>query len=141
MRMVLGYILAVVVVLIVGAGAHAFFNQGDLAALGGEFSIGQRIEWIVHDIAGMAPLYGAIMGGALLVAFLVAGLVSRFMSGLRSIVFVVAGGVAVAVALTAMTQVFGITAIASAREMDGFIGQIIAGALAGLTYVMVKRPA
>jgi len=141
MRMVLGYILAVVVVLIVGAGAHAFFNQGDLAALGADFTIGQRVEWIIHDIIGMAPLYGAIMGTALLIAFLVAGLVSRFASGLRSIVFAVAGAIAVGVALTAMTQVFGITAIASAREMDGFIGQAIAGALAGLTYVMIKRPA
>ena len=141
MRMVLGYILAVVVVLIIGAGAHAVFNQGDLAALGGDFTFGQRVEWIIHDIIGMAPLYGAIMGAALLVAFLAAGFVSRFAAGLRTIVFVVAGGVAVAVALIAMAQVFEIMPIASAREMDGFIGQAIAGALAGLTYVLIKRPA
>jgi len=141
MRMVLGYILAVVVVLIVGAGAHAFFNQGDLVALGADFTFGERVDWIIHDIIGMAPLYGAIMGGALLVAFLAAGFVSRFATSLRTIVFVVAGGVAVAVALTAMAQVFEIMPIASAREMDGFIGQAIAGALAGLTYVLIKRPA
>lgn len=141
MRMVLGFILAVIVVLVIGASAHAVFNQGDLAALGAEFTVGQRIEWIIHDIAGMAPLYGAIMAGGLLVGFIVAGIVAGFMPGLRSVVYIVAGAVAVGTTLIIMGQVFEITPIASAREMDGFIGQAIAGAFAGLVYATVKRPA
>jgi len=141
MRMVLGYILAVIVVLVIGAGAHAVFNQGDLAAIGGDFTIGDRLSWIAHDIVGMAPLYGAIMGVALLIGFIVAGIVAGFMQPLRSVVYIVAGAVAVGVALTVMGQLFEITPIASTRGMDGFIGQAVAGALAGLTYAMIKRPA
>lgn len=136
-----GYILAVIVMVILGAGAHAYFNQGDLAALGADYTIGERISWIVHDIVAMAPLFGAIMGAGLLIAFLVAGIVSRWMLALRPVVFIVAGAAAVAVALIVMGTVFEITPIASTRDMDGFIAQAIAGALAGLTFVLVKRSA
>ncbi|MEQ8746028.1 hypothetical protein [Pyruvatibacter sp.] len=139
MRTVLGYLLAVIVMLVLGAGAHAVFNQGDLAALGAEFSIGERLSWIAHDIAGMAPLYGAIMGGALLIGFIVAGIVAGFITPLRTIIYMVAGAVAVGVALTAMSQLFEITPITSTRDIDGMIGQLVAGALAGLAYVSVKR--
>jgi len=141
MRTVFGFILAVVVVVVVGAGAHAYFNQGALEALGATFTPAMRVGWIFHDITGMAPLYGAIMGVGLLIAFIVAGIVSSWMPSLRSIVYVVAGAVAVACAITVMGQVFGTTPIASTRSMDGFIGQAVAGALAGLAYVLVKRPA
>ena len=136
-----GYVLAVIVMVVVGAGAHAVFNQGDLAALGADYSIGERLGWIAHDIVGMAPLYGAIMGAGLLIAFLVAGLVARWMRTLRQVVFIVAGAVAVAVTLTIMRSVFEITPIASTRDLDGFIAQAIAGAIAGLTFIMVKRTA
>lgn len=134
-----GYVLAVIVMIVVGGAMHAWFNQADLATLGAEFTLSERISWAFHDIIGMAPLYGPIMGAGLLVAFLVAGLIARRMPALRTVVFVVAGAVAVAVALVVMRAVFEITPIASAREMDGFIGQVIAGALAGLTFTLVKR--
>jgi len=138
---VLGYVLAVLVVLVIGAAAHAIVNQGDLAALGAEFPVADRAGWIAHDIVGMAPLYAPIMGAGLLVAFLAAGFVSRLAEPLRPIVFMVAGAVAVVAAILIMGMVFGITPIASTRDPMGLGAQALAGALAGLSFVLVKRTA
>ncbi len=143
MRAVLGFVLAVIVLAVLGSISHAVMNQGDLAAIGAEFPIGDRISWAMHDIVGMGPIFGAIMSVGLLIAFIVAGIVSGFVTPLRTIVYVVAGAAAVIGTLMVLPFVFpgGVTAISSTRELDGTIGLAIAGALAGLTYVMVKRPA
>ncbi len=138
---VLGFIAAVITVVILGAASHAIINQGDLAAIGAQFTAMERIQWIGHDIVGMGPLYGAIMGVGLFIGFIVAGFVARI--GLRPIVYIVAGAVAVVVSLIVVGMAFpgGVTPIASTRELDGLIGQAIAGALAGLAYVLVKPKA
>lgn len=143
MRMVLGFIAAVIVIAVLGATSNALVNQGEMAAVGGQFSLGDRIGWIVHDITTFGPMLGVIMGVGLLIAFIVAGFVAQLAPGLRSIVYLVAGAVTVPVALYALGVAFpgGITPIASTRFMDGTIGLMIAGALAGLTYTLIKRPA
>jgi len=143
MRMVLGFIAAVIIIGVLGAASNAIMNQGDMAAIGGTFTTGERISWIVHDITAFGPMLGIIMGVGLLIAFIVAGFVANLAPGLRIIVYLVAGAVAVPVTLYALGIVFpgGITPVASTRFMDGTIGLMIAGAIAGLTYAMIKRPA
>jgi len=138
-KIVLGFVLAVIVATVLGAIAHTQFVLAELTGLGIEIPISDRLSTTIHDIVGMGPMFGLIVGIGFLVAMLAAALVYRFAGTQRYLVYGVAGAVALAVALTAMGMVYEITPIAGARTTAGFIAQMIAGALGGLTFARVTR--
>ena len=85
-RRIAGFAVALVVMVLLGSIAHSLFVQEawtQSAGAAAAISTGERLSWILHDLVGLQPLYGALTGAALLIAFLAAGLVSRF-TGLRS---------------------------------------------------------
>ena len=138
-KIVLGFVLAVIVATVLGAIAHTQFVLAELTGLGIEIPISDRLSTTIHDIVGMGPMFGLIVGIGFLVAMLAAALVYRFAGTQRYLVYGVAGAVALAVALTAMGMVYEITPIAGARTTTGFIAQMIAGALGGLAFARVTR--
>lgn len=133
-RLAVVFIVAAFVGTILACVAHTQFVLYELGRLGVDVPIGDRVYATLHDIGGMGPTYGAILGIGFLVAFLVAGLIARFVPGLRVLIYVVAGGTAVAVALIIMNAQFEITPIAGARTMLGFAAQVGAGGVAGLVF-------
>lgn len=138
-KIVLGFVLAVIVATVLGAIAHTQFVLAELTGLGIEIPVSDRLSTTIHDIAGMGPMFGLIVAIGFIVAMLAAGLVYRFAGTQRYLVYGVAGAVALAVALTAMGMVYEITPIAGARTAMGFVAQMIAGALGGLTFARVTR--
>lgn len=137
-RVLLAFVLAVVVTTVLGAVAHTQFVLGRLVDLGIDIPLSERLSMTFHDIAGMGPMFGAIIGLGFLVAMAAGALVFWFAGVQRMLVYGVAGAVAVAVALTAMGMVYDITPIAGARSTAGFIAQLIAGALGGLTFARIS---
>ncbi len=152
-RRLVAFLIAALTMAVLGAVAHSLFVQeawlsaasqadgGTPAAL----SIGDRLGWIWHDIINMevgaaanAPPYGVLAGVALLIAFLAAGLVSRF-TGMREIVFAVAGAVAIFVLFTALRATVGTVGVFGARGM-GLGAQMMVGLLAGLVFAVLTRP-
>ncbi|WP_293334368.1 hypothetical protein [Parvibaculum sp.] len=138
-RMGAGFVLAVIVTTVLGSIAHTQFVLAGLIGLGIEITVSDRLSTTLQDIAGMGPMFGMIVAIAFLIAMPAATLVYRFAGMLRYLVYGVAGAVALGVALAAMGIVFDITPIAGARTMTGFIAQMIAGALGGLTFARVTR--
>lgn len=138
-KVVLGFVLAVIVTTVLGCIAHTQFVLSELSALGVEITVSDRLSTTARDIAGMGPMFGMIIAIAFLVAMSAAALVYRMAGTQRSLVYGVAGAVALAVALTAMGIVFDITPIAGARSTLGFLAQVAAGALGGLAFARMSR--
>jgi hypothetical protein len=140
------FVAALVVMALLGSIAHSLFVQDAwsssvAAAEGapGELSMDHRLAWIAHDLVGLQPLYGILTGIALLIAFLAAGLFARF-TGLRPIVFTVAGAVAIFVLFWAVKANLGTVGVFGARGTYGLAAQIVAGAIAGLSFALLTRP-
>jgi aldose sugar dehydrogenase len=148
-RILIGFVVAALVMIILGSIAHSLMVQQAWAdAVGmtegapGALSIGDRLNWIVTDLIGMeanTPPYGALTTIALLIAFLAAGLLARF-TGLRPIVFAVAGAVAIFVLFTALKASVGTVGVFGARGMLGLGLQMTAGLIAGLIFAQLTAP-
>lgn len=147
-RAIFGFVAALALTVVLGIAAASYFvmdawasttamTEGAAPAL----SLGERAQWIGHDIVGMGPMYGALTGIALFVAFLASGLVARLAPGLRPIVFGVAGAVAMVVLFMTMRQVLGTVGVFGARGDLGLAAQAFVGFLAGLTFATIKPAA
>jgi hypothetical protein len=154
-RRLVAFVVAALVMAVLGAAMHSLFvqeawlaaatqaNTGYPAAL----TVSDRLAWIGHDIVGMhfgtapnAPPYGVLTSVGLLVAFFAAGLVARF-TGLRLIVFAVAGAVAMFVLFTALKAALGTVGVFGARGTFGLAGQMVVGAIAGFVFARMTQPA
>lgn len=141
-RRLAAYVSAVLITALLGSIAHSLFiQQAWLQAAGADAQIptGDRITWITHDIVGLEPLYGALVALALFVAFLVSGLVARF-TGLRTIVFAVAGAVAMFTMFTIMRMELGTVGVFGARGSMGLAVQMAVGLVAGLVFATITAP-
>lgn len=142
-----GFAAALAVMVVLGSIAHSLFVQEAWSMAAGQFQgsgpaalpIGDRVSWIAHDLIGLQPLYGVLTAGALFVAFIAAGLLARF-TGLRTIVFAVAGAAAIFVLFTALKMNLGTVGVFGARGMMGLGAQMAAGLLAGVLFAMLTRP-
>ena len=135
------FIIAWVVLVVVGISISVQYILAELTALGADISLGLRLTVTGTDIIGMLPLYGSIFGVGLLIAMIAAWGLLKFGAPRPHIVYTVAGFVAIAVSLWSLKFAFGlnITAIASTRTADGFLMQCVAGALAGYAFIRAKE--
>lgn len=139
LRIVLAFICAVIVATVLGAIFHTQFILARLVDMGIDIPFAERWSTTLHDIGGMAPLFGAVIALGFLVAFIAGALVYRWAGVQRNLVYAVAGAVAIAVALGLMGMVYEMTPIASARSWAGFIAQMVAGASGGLAFALISR--
>ncbi|MEQ9145863.1 MAG: hypothetical protein RLO08_16060 [Parvibaculaceae bacterium] len=134
-RPVSGFLAALIVMIVLGSIASTHFVLQGLSDLGTEITLSDRLSMTLQDIGGIAPLYGAIFGTGLLIAFIVAIFVTRLAPSLRWLVYTVAGATAMLVTMIALQVAFdGIMPISGARTTGGFLAQIAVGALAGFTF-------
>ena len=146
-RRIIAYIAAVAVMVVLGSVSHSVFVQEAWVQASGldpagqpiQLAISDRLGWIGHDLIGLEPLYGALVGAALLIAFLASGLLTRF-TGLRTIVFAVAGGIAIFVMFTLMKSQLGTVGVFGARGLAGLGAQMAAGLIAGFIFAAMSRP-
>jgi hypothetical protein len=141
-RRLAAYVSAVLITTILGSIAHSLFiQQAWIQAAGADAQIptGERISWITHDLVGLQPLYGGLVAAALLVAFLASGLLARY-TGLRTIVFAVAGAIAMFTMFTIMRMELGTVGVFGARGTMGLAAQMAAGLIAGLVFAVITTP-
>lgn len=138
----LGSFIAVLIVLILlGSTASTHFVLQGLTDLGVDIPLSERVSMTLQDIAGIAPLYGAIFGLGLIIAFTVAIFVTRLAPSLRWLVYLVAGGAAIAATLSLLAIAFdGIMPISGARTTGGFIAQVVGGAFVGYLFARLTPP-
>jgi hypothetical protein len=141
-RRLAAYVSAVLITTILGSVAHSLFiQQAWIRAAGADAQIptGERISWITHDLVGLQPLYGGLIAVALFIAFLASGLLARY-TGLRTIVFAVAGAIAMFTMFTIMRMELGTVGVFGARGAMGLAAQMAAGLIAGLVFAVMTAP-
>lgn len=145
-RRLTAFVVALLVMVVLGTAANSYMVQQawSSAALEGQgaagvLSTGERLSWFLHDLVGMQPLFGGLVGVALLVAFTAGALMARF-TGLRWIVLPVAGAVAIFVLFTALKMALGTVGVFGARGTTGLGLQMIAGLISGFVFEYLSRP-
>jgi len=140
-RPVGSFFVVLIVLTVLGSAASTHFVLQGLTDLGVDIPLSDRVSMTLQDIVGIAPLYGAIFGLGLIVAFTMAIFVTRLAPSLRWLVYLVAGGTAIGAALTILVITFdGIMPISGARTTGGFIAQVVVGALAGYLFARLTPP-
>jgi hypothetical protein len=131
LRRAVALLAAAAAALLVASIAHSLFVQQALRAVGARIPPGTALATMGRDLAGLAPALGAVILLALLIGFLAAGLILRWMPRLAAIVWPLAGWAAVATALWLMQLAYGFTPLAGARTTAGFIAISLGGAVGG----------
>jgi hypothetical protein len=141
LRRIVAFVVAAAVMVVLGSAAHSYFIQQAWSMAAGladgtaaaPIPFADRVSWAAHDLGGMILPYAAITSIALLIAFLIAGMVARF-SGLRVPVFGVAGAAAIYVLFAVLKALLGTVGIFGARGAIGLAAQMAIGLLAGLLF-------
>ncbi len=145
LRSILIFLLVLALTVVLGVTTHSLFVMDAWANAAGQadgsappaLAFSDRIGWIAHDIVGMGLMYGTLVGIALAVAFVAASFLAR-VTGLRTIVFAVAGAVAMIVLFETLRAELGTVGVFGARGMVGTAAQAGVGALAGLLFAIFK---
>jgi hypothetical protein len=148
LRAIVVFVLVLAVAVVLGSTAHSFFvmhawTMASVQATGGvpvPPSTADHISWITHDIVGMGATYATLVGIAFAIAFTVAGYFAR-VTGLRVIVFAVAGAVSIYVLFAVVKFSLGTVGVFGARGVEGLAAQAAVGALAGLLFAIFKPAA
>jgi hypothetical protein len=146
-RRIVAFLLAIALMVVFGSAAHSYFVQrawslaagqaGGTAAVAIPFA--DRISWAAHDLGGMLQSYGLLTSTALLIALLVAGTLARF-TGLRVIVFGVAGAIAMFTLFKVLRITLGTVGAFGARGVTGLAAQMAVGAVACVLFAQLTQP-
>ncbi len=137
-KVVVAFVACVLVAEALAAAASTQFVLLELARLGVDVTLVERLDTTAHDIIGMLPLFGTVIGAGFLIAFPVAWFLSRHLPEWRAPLFAAAGFCAVTAAHVMMNQSLSITPVAGARSATGLLAQGLAGAIAGYVYTRLS---
>lgn len=150
-RVILGWLTAVVVGVVAGAAALSWFDQqGWLEAAGGtaSLSLAERVEWFGRTLYGLVfingtglgfGLYPVLVAIALFIGLGVAAIVVRLTGGsLRLWWYAGAGAVALVTIFVALKFALGMMVVPGARTMAGLAAQGAVGFLAGAVFAAVS---
>lgn len=113
-----------------------------LAAMGVSVGWSERLDMSLRDLAGLAPLFLPMVAFALLVAFLGAALLCRYLPRWPYAVYFVAGASALVMIHLTLELALGLTPIAVARTAGGLAVQGLAGGIGACAYrYLVRRAA
>ena len=134
------WLAAVITVVILGVTFQTQNVISRLSNLGTDIGFGERLSMTGYDITHLGSLYGIFIAIALAIAFLASGFLFRFTKFGRSIIYPIAGGLAILVMLLLMKQAFfDVHIIAGARDSLGIALQILAGATGGWVFAHLTR--
>lgn len=128
------FVVAAFVTYLIAAVSATASVMANLSEMGFSVSFGDRFATTLADLSGLLPAFLPLLSVALLLGFLVAGLIVRWQPGWRNFGYPLAGFAAVVVMHLTLKAVLGITPIAAAREVGGLLMQGIAGAAGGYAF-------
>lgn len=157
LRRVVAFVVAALAMVLLGSVASSYFVQRAWSAAAGSAAAGpagagaavgttmasipfsDRIAWAAHDLFGMFMLYCPLTAIALLIAFLIAGLLARF-TGFRVFIFGLAGALALFTLFTTLRHEVGTVGVFGARGSSALAVQMACGAMAGLLFARLTGP-
>ena len=140
LRVLLGWVIAVVTAVMLGSIAQTQFNLSRIEALGAEIDLGTRAAATWHDLLYFTPAYALLVSIAFAIAWPVAGLLKRRLPDQRTLLFTLAGFSAIWVMIAIMNRALPVTAIGATRSLAGVVVLSLVGALAGWLYTRSLPP-
>ena len=133
-RRIAAFVAAVLTAYALGAFASTQMVLNAVAALGVPVGVATRASAVLHDLPGMAPVYGPLIAIAFLIAIPFAALVMRFVPGPRTLGYVLAGAVALLAVHLLMPALLGMHMFPATRSVAGVAWQVAAGAVGGYVF-------
>lgn len=131
LRLCSHFLVAVIFTFILASLLHSQIVMADLTNVGVEILFKDRLSMSIDDLLGLYPTYGVVIAVSFFIAFIIASQLIKQFKLSANIMYCLAGGVGVSVALLAMHPILDITLLASARSSIGFLSQSFAGAMGG----------
>lgn len=146
-RTLIAFFAAVVIATAVACIIGTQFVLAALAGIGVDISLIDRLATTWHDLINFgfipSPAFGfsyvMVIGIGLFIAFLVAAALSYFLPRFRTVIYAVAGSVAILAFLGSSYFVFGASMFAFAQTPMGLITQGAAGAVGGWVFSKYSR--
>ncbi len=138
-KIITAFVAATLAAFLAGSMLATQFILANVSAMGMEVTAGVRLQSTLHDIAGLSTSYLPMVSIALLIAFLVAGLLAKRFPTRRLFLFMLAGAVGLIVIHLLMKALLGLSGIAATRTTLGLLSQGLAGALGGYLYYRLRR--
>jgi hypothetical protein len=139
LRLCTHFLVAVIFAFVLASLFHSQFVVAELSKVGVEILFKDRLSMSIDDLLGLYPTYGIVIAVSYFISFIVAGLLIKRFRLSPYILYCLAGGVGVTVALLAMHPILEITLLAGARSTFGFICQSLAGAIGGVVFAHLRN--
>ena len=138
-RKLAAYLLAIIVAYLLASITATQSVIGQLSQMDVEVNIADRLSMTLHDIVGMAGMFLPLIAAGFLVAFLLTALLCRWLARRPTVLYVLAGAVALIAIHLILKLAFGITPVAIARTPGGLLRQGLAGAVGAYVYAYTNR--
>lgn len=139
LRLCTHFLVAVIFAFVLASLLHSQFVMAELTSVGVEISLNDRLSMSLDDLIGLLPTYGIVVAISFLLGFIVAGLLLKKVSLSPYVMYALAGGFGLTIALLAMHPILEITLLAGARSTFGFICQSLAGAIGGGVFAHLRQ--
>jgi len=136
-----GWLLAVLSTATLGIIIQTQNVISRLGNIGADVGFSERLTMTLYDLRYLGLPYVIFIAIAFMVAFAVSELTYHFTKFGRTVIYTVAGAVAILVMLFSMKQVFfDIHIIAGARDGLGIGLQMLTGAIGGFVFSNLSKP-
>lgn len=139
LRLCTHFLVAVIFAFVLASLLHSQFVMAELTMVGVEISLNDRLSMSLDDLIGLYPTYGIVIAVSFLIAFIVTALILKKLKLSPYILYTLAGGLGLTVALLAMHPILDITLLAGARSTFGFVCQSLAGAIGGGVFAHLRQ--
>ncbi|MBD9653338.1 hypothetical protein IB239_00760 [Pseudomonas sp. PDM12] len=141
-RLWLPFGLAVFVATVLGSIVQTQFNLAALQQLGASIPADIRLQATTHDLLGFSPTFAALVIAAFIVALPLTAWLAPAQGVLRWLIFLLAGALAVWLALTAANAVAPMpTLIGANRTLGGTLALMLCGSLGSLVFARFSAAA
>ena len=132
------WLLTVIVTYAIAATLATQSVLARLSEMGIPISLGQRFSTTIQDIIGMGSMFLPLVAFSLLIAFVVAAILTRWLRPWRTTLFILAGAAGLLALHIVLEAMLGITPVAAARTISGLLMQGVAGAFGGWLFVRMN---
>lgn len=134
-RLWLPFCLAVLVATVLGSVVQTQFNLAALQQLGAQIPPGIRLQATAHDLLGFSPTLAALVIAAFIIALPLTTWLAPAHGALRWLAFLLAGALAMWLALTFANAVSPMpTLIGANRTLSGTLALMLCGGLGSLVF-------
>jgi hypothetical protein len=138
LRLCTHFLVAVIFAFVLASLFHSQFVMAELTKVGVEILFNDRLSMSIDDLLGLYPTYGIVVAVSYFIGFIVASLLIKRFKLSPYILYSLAGGIGITVALLAMHPILEITLLAGARRTFGFLCQSLAGAMGGVVFANLR---